>query len=226
MISQPGRLVVAIDGPSGSGKSSTSRAVAERLGLDYLDTGAMYRAVAVAFLDSGVARDDVDAIIETTRAADIEISTDPADRSVRVNGRDVTAEIRQPRVSENVSAVATIPQCRADLVGRQRALMEASERGIVAEGRDVTTVIYPDADVRILLTASPEARLARRSGELGASVTADQLRDQVLRRDADDSTLVEFQSAADGVHLLDTSGLTLSQVVDAVVALAEEARHG
>ena len=96
----------------------------------------------------------------------------------------------------------------------------------MAEGRDVTTVIYPDADVRILLTASPEARLARRSGELGASVTADQLRDQVLRRDADDSTLVEFQSAADGVHLLDTSGLTLSQVVDAVVALAEEARHG
>lgn len=218
----PHRQVIAIDGPSGSGKSSTARAVARALGLSYLDTGAMYRAVAVAFLDAGVDPSDVEQVIAATTGADIDISLDPDDRWVRVNGRDVIDEIREPRVAQHVSAVSTVPECRADLVRRQRILMDRDPRGCVAEGRDVTTVIYPDAPVRILLTASPQARLERRGGELGGRVSGEQLRDQVLRRDADDSTLVDFTHAADGVHLLDTTHLSLDEVVLAVVALAKE----
>ena len=218
------RLVIAIDGPSGSGKSTTARAVARRLGLSYLDTGAMDRAVAVAFLDAGVSPDDTAAVIEATTSADIELSLDPDERWVRVNGRDVTAEIREPRTAQNVSAVSTIPECRADMVRRQRALMDADPRGCVAEGRDITTVVYPDADLRILLTASPEARLRRRAGDMAGKLTEDQLRDQVLRRDRDDSKLVDFQTAADGVQLLDTSDMTLAEVVDAITDLAEESR--
>lgn len=215
------RLVIAIDGPSGSGKSSTSREVARRLGVGYLDTGAMYRAVAVSMLASGVDPADTDAVIEVTRAADIDVSLDPDDRWVRVNGRDITAEIREPRTSASVSVVARIPECRTDLVRRQRALMDADPRGVVAEGRDITTVVYPDASLRVLLTASPEARLRRRGLELGEKVDAEQLRDQVLRRDADDSKLVEFQTAADGVRLLDTSNMTFDEVVEAIVAMTK-----
>ena len=218
------RLVIAIDGPSGSGKSTTARAVARRLGLSYLDTGAMYRAVAVAFLDAGVSPDDTAAVIEATTSADIELSLDPDERWVRVNGRDVTAEIREPRTAQNVSAVSTIPECRADMVRRQRALMDADPRGVVAEGRDITTVVYPDAGLRLLLTASPEARLRRRRGDLGAGVSDADLRDQVLRRDRDDSTLVEFSTPAEGVTLLDTSEMTFEQVVDRIVSLAQEVR--
>jgi len=218
------RLVIAIDGPSGSGKSSTAREVARRLGLAYLDTGAMYRAVAVAFLDSGVSPDDHAGVIGATRSAAIDVSLDPDDPWVRVNGRDVTAEIREPRTSASVSAVATLPECRADLVARQRALMDADPRGVVAEGRDITTVVYPDADLRVLLTASPEARLRRRRGDLGDRVSDAELHDQVLRRDRDDSRLVEFQTPADGVVLLDTSDLTFDEAVAAIVTLAEEAR--
>ena len=218
------RLVIAIDGPSGSGKSSTSREVARRLGLSYLDTGAMYRAVAVAFLDAGVSRDDTAGIIAVTTDAAVELSLDPDESWVTVNGRDVTAAIREPRTSEQVSAVATIPECRADLVRRQRALMDADPRGVVAEGRDITTVVYPDADVRLLLTASAQARLRRRKHDLGDLVTAEQLHDQVIRRDADDSALVEFATPAAGVTLLDTSDLTFEQVVQRIVDMAEEAR--
>ncbi len=195
--------------------------MARRLGVGYLDTGAMYRAVAVSMLDSGVDPTDTDAVIEVTRAADIDVSLDPDDRWVRVNGRDVTAEIREPRTSASVSVVARIPECRADLVRRQRALMDADPRGVVAEGRDITTVVYPDASLRVLLTASPEARLRRRGLELGEKVDAEQLRDQVLRRDADDSKLVEFQTAADGVRLLDTSNMTFDEVVEAIVAMTK-----
>lgn len=214
--------MIAIDGPSGSGKSSTAREVARRLGLGYLDTGAMYRAVTVAFLDAGVDPADTEAVIAATTGAAIEISLDPDERWVRVNGRHVTSEIREPRTAANVSTVAQIPACRAYMVARQRALMDSDPRGCIAEGRDITTVVYPDADLRILLTASEQARLARRGGELGASVDAASLRDQVLRRDADDSLLVNFTTAADGVRELDTSDMTLSEVVDAIVALAKE----
>lgn len=219
------RLVIAIDGPAGSGKSTTAKQVARRLGLGYLDTGAMYRAVTVAFLDSGVSADDPDAVARATKAADITISLDPDAFWVRLDGRDVTDEIRSPRTTAHASAVSTNAECRADLVRRQRALMDADPRGCVAEGRDITTVVYPDADVRVLLTASPEARLRRRRGDLGAALTDEQLRALVLSRDAADSALVEFQTPAEGVRLLDTSNLTIDEAVEAIVTMAEEAHR-
>jgi cytidylate kinase len=220
------RLVIAIDGPSGSGKSSAARGVAARLGLAYLDTGAMYRAVTCAFLDAGVDPSDRAGVVAATTSAVLEISTDPDDQWVRVNGRDVTTAIREPEVSAKVSAVSTVAQCRADLVARQRAIIDAAPAGIVAEGRDITTVVAPDADVRLLLTADPEIRMARRKAELGEKVDAAQLADQVLRRDADDSLLVNFSTAADGVTHLDGTYLTLAQTIQAIVELAEAAIPG
>ncbi len=216
--------MIAIDGPAGSGKSTTSKEVARRLGLGYLDTGAMYRAVTLAFLDAGVAADDPDAVARATAAASIEISSDPDDFWVRVDGRDVTTEIRSPRVTRHASVVSTNPACRADLVRRQRALMDADPRGCVAEGRDITTVVYPDADLRILLTASPGARLQRRGGDAGAALSDKQLRQLVLDRDAADSALVEFLTPAEGVRLLDTSDMAFDEVVETIVAWAREDR--
>jgi len=217
-------LVIAIDGASGSGKSSTARAVAQRLGLAYLDTGAMYRAVTVACLDSGVDGTDAAAVTRAVADAQLEISTDPVHQWIRVNGRDVTDEIREQRISANVSTVAVIPQCRADLVARQRAIIEAAEHGIVAEGRDITTVVAPDADVRLLLSADPEIRMARRKLDHGGQIDDKALADQILRRDADDSTLVNFTTAADGVVQLDGSHLSLDAVVQFVVTLGYEAQ--
>lgn len=219
-------LVIAIDGASGSGKSSTARGVATRLGLAYLDTGAMYRAVTVAYLDAGVDGADTAAVTDAVVRADIQISTDPADQWVRVNGRDVTEKIRSQRISSNVSTVAVIPACRENLVARQRAIIEAAPSGIVAEGRDITTVVAPDADVRLLLSADPEVRMARRRLDHGGEIDEASLRDQILRRDADDSTLVNFTTAADGVVHLDGSHLTLQQTIDAVVGLADQAARG
>ncbi|MGC4151924.1 MAG: (d)CMP kinase [Propionicimonas sp.] len=213
------RLVIAIDGPSGSGKSSAARGVAQRLGLGYLDTGAMYRAVTCAFLDAGVDPSDTAGVIAATLGAELEISTDPADQWVRVNGADVTQRIREQEISTNVSTVSTVAECRADLVARQRAIIDAAPSGIVAEGRDITTVVAPDADLRVLLTADPEVRMARRRLELG-EVDAAALADQVLRRDADDSKLVNFSTAADGVVHLDGTYLTLDETIDTVIDLA------
>ncbi|MBN9103569.1 MAG: (d)CMP kinase [Propionibacteriaceae bacterium] len=218
------RLVIAIDGPSGSGKSSTARGVAKALGLAYLDTGAMYRAATCAYLDAGVDPSDVDGVIRATTGADIRVSTDPDRQEVVVNGVDVTTRIREPEISAKVSAVSTVAECRANLVARQRAIIDAAPAGIVAEGRDITTVVAPDADVRLLLTADPQARMARRKAELGDKVDAAALADQVLRRDSDDSLLVNFTTAADGVTHLDGTFLTLQQVIDAVLGLISDAR--
>ena len=215
------RLVIAIDGPSGSGKSTTAMGVARRLGLEYLDTGAMYRAVTCAFLDAGVDPSDTAGVIAATTGAVLEISTEPGDQWVRVNGRDVTQAVREPEVSAAVSAVSTVPQCRTDLVARQRAIIDAAAAGIVAEGRDITTVVAPDADLRLLLTADPDVRLARRKRDLGEKVDDAALVDQVLRRDRDDSKLVNFTTAADGVVTLDCSLLTLEETIDAVLELVD-----
>lgn len=218
------RLVIAIDGPSGSGKSTTSKGVAQALGLAYLDTGAMYRAVACAYLDAGVDPSDTEGVIAATLNAKLEISTDPDLERVLVNGVDVTARIREPEISAKVSVVSTVPQCRTNLVARQRAIIEAAPNGIIAEGRDITTVVAPDADVRVLLTADPQIRMARRKADLGDSVDLDQLTDQVLRRDRDDSKLVNFTTAADGVTHLDCTYLSLKETIQAVLSLIEPAR--
>lgn len=219
------RLVIAIDGASGSGKSTTSKGVAKALGLAYLDTGAMYRAVACAYLDAGVDPSDTEGVIAATVGADLQISTDPQVEQVLVNGIDVTQRIREPEISAKVSAVSTIPECRAELVARQRAIIEAAENGIIAEGRDITTVVAPDADVRLLLSADPEVRLARRNRDLGGQVDAAALADQVLRRDRDDSTLVNFTTAADGVVGLDCTNLTLDETIQAVLDLVADVRR-
>jgi cytidylate kinase len=215
------RLVVAIDGPSGSGKSTVSRRVAERLGLAYLDTGAIYRALTWWCLERGVALDDHAGVVQAARELPLDMGTDPADPTVRVDGHDVAVAIREPRISAAVSTVATNLDVRAVLRDTQRHLMEDGVRGVVAEGRDITTVIAPDADVRILLTADSDARLARRAAELHGRADADALaatRDQVVRRDRDDSTVSTFLTAAKGVRTIDSSSMTLDEVVDAVLA--------
>ncbi|GAA1339951.1 cytidylate kinase [Arthrobacter roseus] len=218
-------LVVAVDGPSGSGKSSVSREAARRFHAAYLDTGAMYRAVTWHCLDRGLDLTDAEAVEAAAKSVTIELSTDPDVESVRVEGVDVTAEIREPLVSTAVSAVATTLGARAELVRRQRQQIMDSNRRIVAEGRDITTVVAPDAEVRILLTASEEARLRRRGEQLQGTQNAEQLRRQVTHRDRLDSTVVNFQQAADGVVTIDSSELDYEQTVNAVLRTVFEVAH-
>ncbi|HET7762155.1 MAG TPA: (d)CMP kinase [Phycicoccus sp.] len=220
-MTQP--LTIAIDGPSGSGKSTVARAVARRLGIGFLDTGAMYRALTWWCLERGLDLADLDAVAAAARDLPLEIGTDPDAPSVRVGETDVTAAIRTSEVSTAVSAVATNRQVRPVLQQRQRDLMAdiaGRTGGVVAEGRDITTVVAPDARVRVLLTASEEARLRRRSAELhGATDDAavEATRDQVVRRDRDDSTVSTFTEAAEGVELVDTSELSLGESIEAVL---------
>ncbi|MDO5736129.1 MAG: (d)CMP kinase, partial [Propionibacteriaceae bacterium] len=195
-------LVIAIDGPSGSGKSTTARMLAEQLQLGYLDTGAMYRAVAWEYLRSGGAVDDADAIVKVTREADLRLSTHPDKPLVTINGHDVTTAIRDPQVSASVSVVATNTDVRRILTKRMREIIAAHHFRIVVEGRDITTVVAPDADVRILLVADPAARVARRSAELGKGVDHHAVTDQVIRRDRDDSTVSNFTDATEGVVVI------------------------
>ena len=216
-------LTIAIDGPSGSGKSSVSRAVARHLGVGFLDTGAMYRALTWWCLERELDLTDADAVAAAARDLPLEVGTDPDAPTVSVDGTDLSAAIRTTRVSTNVSAVATNLEVRAELQQRQRDLMAQIARetgGVVAEGRDITTVVAPDASVRVLLTASEEARLRRRSAELHGATDAaavEATRDQVVRRDRDDSTVSTFTEAAPGVVLVDTSDLDFEQSVAAVL---------
>ncbi len=218
-------LTIAIDGPSGSGKSSVSRAVARALGVGFLDTGAMYRALTWWCLERDIDLTDADAVAAAARDLPLAVGTDPDAPTVSVDGTDISQAIRTTRVSTSVSAVATNLQVRAELQQRQRDLMAqiAQETGgVVAEGRDITTVVAPDASVRVLLTASEEARLRRRSAELHGSTDAaavEATRDQVVRRDRDDSTVSTFTEAAPGVVLVDTSDLDFDQSVAAVLAV-------
>lgn len=217
----PPPLVVAIDGPSGSGKSSTARGVARRLGLDFLDTGAMYRACAWEAARTGA--ETPEQITAVVTGADLQVGTDPVDPRISINGTDVTQEIREPGVSATVSRVATVPEVRVDLVLRQQQIIGESSRGIVAEGRDITTVVAPHAPVRVLLVADPAARVARRQAELGGKVDTAQATDQVIRRDRDDSTVATFTEAAEGVTVVDSTHLSLDEVIERIVGLAEEA---
>jgi CMP/dCMP kinase len=216
----PRPLVVAIDGPSGSGKSSVARGVAQRLGLRFVDTGAMYRALTWWALSRDVDLADTDRVAALARDLPLQLGTDPEDPHVIVDGNDVGVVIRTTEISAAVSAVATNLGVRAELVRRQRAL--AAEGGVVIEGRDITTVVAPDADVRVLLTASESARLARRALEVHGTDDADALEathDLVVGRDEIDSTVATFTEAAEGVTLVDSSHLTLEQTIDAVLAL-------
>ncbi len=216
-------LVVAIDGPSGSGKSSTARGVARRLGLAFLDTGAMYRAAAWLAVQRGLDLTDTAAVADLVRDAEMDLVLEPDAFTIAIDGTDVTTAIRAPEVSAVVSAVATNLDVRADLVARQKILIASTPGGIVAEGRDITTVVAPDADVRVLLVADPEARIARRHAEVSDRADVAAVTDQVIRRDRDDSTVAQFTSAAPGVHMIDSTELSLDDVVSAICALVPAA---
>ncbi|CAN7460683.1 (d)CMP kinase [Pseudarthrobacter oxydans] len=212
-------LVVAIDGPSGSGKSSVSKEVARRLRLAYLDTGAMYRALTWFCVNEGIDLDDAAAVEQAARDLVLELSTSPLEEYMRVDGVDVTDAIREPAISSAVSAVATTLGARTELIRRQRELIEKHHRRMVVEGRDITTVVAPGAEVRMLLTASEEARLRRRGIQLGGTQNAEQLAAQVTHRDAKDSSVVNFTKAASGVVTLDSSDLDFDQTVAAALVI-------
>lgn len=216
-------IVIAIDGPAGTGKSTVSREVAKRLGIAYLDTGATYRVGALYCMREGVNlsnHDDVTAMLATMN---VQMRLDPANPRVILDDEDVTHLLHTDAISLIVSAVATNLDARAVLGDLQRRLIESTRAGggVVAEGRDVTTVIAPDAQVRVLLTASEDVRVARRAGEGADPAT---VREAVLGRDRKDSTVVQFHTAADGVTEIDTSDLTIDEVVQAVLGLARQAQ--
>lgn len=210
-------VLVAVDGPAGSGKSSVSKQVARRLGFGYLDTGAAYRALAWHVLAHDADTSDAASVLDVLGDFDFSISLDPDQYWVRVGDTDVTDAIREPRVTDAVSGVARVPAIRHAATTLFRSLVAAADRpGVVVEGRDITTVVAPDAPVRILLTAAPDIRAARRSAELSGH-DAGAVADALHRRDAADSSVVDFLTAAPGVQVVDSSDLDFTQTVDAVL---------
>ena len=215
-------LVVAVDGPSGSGKSSTARGVADRLGLAYLDTGAMYRAMTWALLQRGTDLSDPTAIARDAENVVISSGTEPLAPMIEVDGQDVSGPIRSAEVTSNVSVVAAVPRVRELLVELQRETVEASPGGIVVEGRDIGSVVLPEAPVKVYLVADPAARAARRAAELGV-IDATATQADLARRDEIDSTRAAspLAKATDAVEI-DGTHMTLNQVVDTIVALVHE----
>lgn len=222
MSSAVPHLVIAIDGPSGSGKSSTSRGVAARLGLRYLDTGAMFRALTWWLLDRGVDVTDPEAVAARAGEPVLCSGTDPLAPTITVDGLDVAEAIRGSAVNAAVSPVAAVPAARARLLELQRGIIAGAVPGIVVEGRDIGSVVWPQAQLKLYLTADAEARAARRAAEEGgADVAATQ--ESLLARDAVDSGRTAAPLVmADGALHLDTTYLTLDDVIDRIVGLAEE----
>ncbi|GAA1570822.1 (d)CMP kinase [Actinomadura kijaniata] len=216
-------LVIAMDGPSGTGKSSASKGVARALGLRYLDTGAMYRAMTWWMLRNGVPVEDAAAVAARVDDPVIESGTDPVTPTIAVDGEDVSGPIRSREVTNAVSAVSAVPEVRARMVALQREII--GDGGIVAEGRDIGTVVVPDARLKVYLTASEEVRAARRARDLaadpGASVAV--VRSEQARRDRLDSTRKASPlTRADDAHEIDSTELTLDEVIEAIVRLAKE----
>jgi CMP/dCMP kinase len=207
--------VIAIDGPAGAGKSTVGRALAKQLGLEYLDTGAMYRAVAFAALRRGIPVTDDEQVAELARGLELTVS----EAGVVVDGVDATAEIRNQEVTEAVSAVAANTPVREELRARQRRW--AAERGGgVIEGRDIASVVFPDATLKLYVTASPRTRAQRRVGEIGGDV--DEVEASIAERDRRDMGRVDGPlRPADGSVTVDTTGLTVDEVVDQLVALLQ-----
>jgi cytidylate kinase len=216
-------FVIAIDGTAGSGKSSASRGVAKRLGLRYLDTGAMYRAMTWQMLLDGVDVFDAEAVAVRADTVEIQSGTDPVTPTIRLGGESVAREIRTGEVNAAVSPVSAVPHVRELLVAQQRQLIGSG--GIVVEGRDIGTVVAPNADLKVYLTAHLSARAQRRSAEMdpGTSSGVDTVEADLRRRDDYDSTraTAPLSVAPDAVHL-DTTDLTLEQVIDTLVDLALE----
>jgi cytidylate kinase len=217
-------LVVAVDGPSGSGKSTAARRAATELGLRYLDTGAMYRALTWWLLDRQVDLSDTRAVLKRITEPRIEVGTDPAAPRISVDGQDVSGPIRTREISNSVSAVAAIPQVRTLLIGMQRDIIStaAGDAGIVAEGRDIGTVVAPDAAVKVFLTATEDARARRRSADLAGDpkATVDTtLREQAIRDRRDAAQMVKAADADE----IDTSVLSLDEVVHRIVTMGQVA---
>lgn len=218
------KLVIAIDGPAASGKTTTARLVAGRLGYLHLDTGAMYRAVAVKVVRSGMNPEDRAAVCALLPATRVELRREEDKLRVLLDGEDVTESVRSPAVTRAVSAVSSIPEVREAMVREQRRLGAAG--GVVLEGRDIGTVVFPDADLKIFLVADLRARARRRQQEeeaRGVHVTLDALMQDLERRDRLDSTrnTAPLRKASDAVEL-DTSAMTIEEQVTAVVRRAEE----
>ncbi len=217
-------LIIAIDGPSGSGKSSTSRGVARRLGLHYVDTGAMYRAMTWWMLEQGVDVDDPEAVAARCGEPVIVLRDDPTDPGVSVDDQDVSADIRDAAVADAVSRVAAVPEVRERLVRSQRSMVDAAitaGTGVVMEGRDIGTVVLPGADLKIYLTADVEARAARRAleeAERSGSASVASAHANLESRDALDTTrtVSPLQQAADAIAI-DGTHLSLVEVIDAVI---------
>lgn len=211
--------IIAIDGPAGSGKSSVSKQVARELGFGYLDTGAAYRALALAVGEGWVGTHETEPGVTAPNLEEFEysISLDPSDFWVKVGEKYVTSAIREQKIAESVSAIAGLPAVRKFMRELTRTLVDRSNRpGVVVEGRDITTVVAPDAKKRILLTASEEVRLVRRSAELSPEV-AKNVESQVSSRDAQDSKVADFMTPAEGVTLVDSTNLNFEQTVAAVL---------
>jgi cytidylate kinase len=210
-------LLIAIDGPAGAGKSTVARAVAKHLGFTYLDSGAMYRCVALLSLAAPGTRPG-----QLARAAQIEFAVSRGKEYVLLDGRDVTAELRSPEVSEAASRVAADPEVRAAMVARQRELIAGGD--LVAEGRDIGTVVAPDAEVKVFLTASPRERARRRAEELGADTDA-VLAEQALRDERDARREHSPLTPAEDAIKLDTTELSIEAVVERIAVLAGAAGH-
>lgn len=217
-------VVVAIDGPSGSGKSSTSRGVAARLGLRYLDTGAMFRAITWWLLDNGIDVTDAAAVAAAVGRPVLESGTDPLAPMILIGGQDASVAIRSEAVTAAVSAVSAVPEVRARLLDQQRRIIGPG--GIVVEGRDIGSVVVPEAPVKVYLTADPAARALRRAAEEGGSdrgVTETAL----LERDRIDSTRATAPlTMPAGAHHIDTTAYTLDEVIARIVDLVTTATEG
>ena len=214
-------IVIAVDGTSGSGKSSTSRGVAERLGLRYLDTGAMFRAMTWWLLRDGVDVRDVEAVAAAAGRPRIDSGTDPLAPTITVDGTDVSVEIRGEDVTAAVSPVSAVPEVRALLLDLQREVI--GDGGIVVEGRDIGSVVWPEAEVKVYLSADPDARAVRRAAEQGGTDVAT-TQQSLLERDRIDSGRATAPlTMAEGAVHVDSTHLALPEVIDRIVALAEQA---
>ena len=218
-------MIIAIDGPSGVGKGTVARALAARLGLRHVDTGAMYRAVAWRAQELGLDLDDEDVVMGVARSAHIEVDGS----TIAIDGTDVSAAIRTPEIDKAVTRVARLPRVRAELVRRQRAM--AAVQGVVMEGRDIGTVVFPDADVKIYLDASPEERARRRAGDPAHTAARTQglsdISQAMQRRDESDRTRAASPLAlAPDAVLIDTTNVPAAEVVERVLVLAARTATG
>ena len=217
------RLIIAIDGPAGSGKSTTARLLAKRLGYAYLDTGAFYRALTLKVLENDISLEDGAGVLQLAEITKIDLQPQEDQNRIWLDGRDVTQMIREPGVTNAVAPIAANPKVRAIMVEKQRAI--GRNGGVVMEGRDIGTVVFPNADLKIFMQASLEARARRRQEELAAMGMArdlETLTEEMAHRDQKDSTrhVAPLVQAADAV-LLDTTNLTIEQQVDFIVSELE-----